>query len=86
LYGISLVEFEARAKAQGGLCAICRRLPIGRGKGDLLVVDHCHGRGHVRGLLCGNCNIAIGLLMDDPVIVDAAAAYLRQAAAMAPGV
>lgn len=64
-------------ETQGGLCAICRLSPVGRGKGDILVVDHCHKRGNVRGLLCGNCNIAIGLLRDDPALVDLAAAYLR---------
>lgn len=78
VYGITLAEFEAMAIGQEGLCAICRLSPVGRGKGDVLVVDHCHKAGHVRSLLCGNCNIAIGLLLDDPAIVDAAAAYLRR--------
>jgi hypothetical protein len=29
-------------------------------------VDHCHTSGKIRGLLCTNCNTAIGLLKDDP--------------------
>ncbi len=30
-----------------------------------------------RGLLCLNCNTAIGMLSDSPDLADAAAAYLR---------
>jgi hypothetical protein len=31
----------------------------------------------VRGLLCNGCNTGIGMLQDNPAIVDMAAAYLR---------
>lgn len=77
VYGIGVDEFEAMAERQNGLCAICELAPVGRGKGDVLVVDHCHKQGHVRSLLCGNCNIAIGLMNDSPEIVVRAAEYLR---------
>lgn len=40
-------------------------------------VDHCHETGRVRGVLCFNCNSAIGKLGDDPDIVRRAAAYLE---------
>lgn len=59
-YGISLERFEAMDEAQGGLCAICRR------GGRRLVVDHCHTSNRVRGLLCQQCNAAVGMLYDDP--------------------
>lgn len=42
----------------GSKCAICRNK-------RKLVVDHCHTNLHVRGLLCSNCNTAIGLLKEN---------------------
>lgn len=59
---------------QQGLCAICKRPPRA---GTGLVLDHCHDSGKLRGLLCSSCNLAIGLLQDDPDQLDAAAQYLR---------
>ncbi|MFJ3233170.1 endonuclease VII domain-containing protein [Streptomyces sp. NPDC086787] len=38
-------------------------------------VDHCHKTGRVRGVLCFNCNSAIGKLGDSPDAVRRAAAY-----------
>jgi hypothetical protein len=75
-YGISLERFGQMIAEQDGRCAICRELPMGRGKGDMLVIDHCHQSGDVRGLLCGHCNIAIGLMSDSPDRLRQAAAYL----------
>lgn len=40
-------------------------------------VDHCHKTGRVRGVLCFNCNSAIGKLGDDPDVVRRAVAYLE---------
>jgi UDP-N-acetyl-D-mannosaminuronic acid transferase (WecB/TagA/CpsF family) len=34
--------------------------------------------GQVRGLLCGKCNSAIGLLGDDPEVIKAAARYVAK--------
>lgn len=44
----------------------------------LLSVDHDHISGHVRGLLCRNCNSAIGLLRDDPELIRRAANYVER--------
>ncbi len=43
-----------------------------------LVIDHCHSTGAIRGLLCSNCNTAIGLLSDNPEIIRKAADYLEK--------
>ncbi len=80
-YGIGMDEYDALLKAQGGGCAICHRSesePTRRGgaKHKHLAVDHCHDTGVVRGLLCTDCNVAIGLLRDSPALCEVAAAYL----------
>lgn len=43
------------AKDRGELCPICHE--------NLAThVDHCHKRGHVRGLICGGCNTLLGVI------------------------
>ncbi len=44
-----------------------------------LMVDHDHTTGEVRGLLCHNCNRAIGLLREDPERLRRAIEYLEGA-------
>ncbi len=41
-----------------------------------LHIDHDHTTGEFRGLLCGNCNVGIGMLKDSPMILAAAIDYL----------
>lgn len=60
LYGISLQEYERRLVKQQGRCAICRRLP----RRLALAVDHDPATGRIRGLLCGRCNTALGVIGD----------------------
>ena len=75
-YGLTMAAFATLLESQGGVCAICQGPPNGPGK--RFHVDHCHDSNKVRGLLCGKCNTAIGLLDDDPVRAESAAAYLRR--------
>jgi len=52
-----LTKKEATTFTLNKECEIC-------GKTDRLIVDHCHTTGVIRGVLCGQCNTAIGLLND----------------------
>lgn len=72
-YGITLEEYECRLNQQGGVCAICS-VPPGE---KVLAVDHCHIGGQVRGLLCDNCNQALGKFRDDVDLLQRAIAYLE---------
>lgn len=65
--------YEKLLKAQNYKCLICGRTANKR----LLSVDHDHKTGQIRGLLCTTCNIGIGHLRDDPILLDKAAMYLR---------
>ena len=74
MYGLSPSDVDALLQQQRGGCAIC-----GAAFGDKLrpCVDHDHGTGHVRGLLCRDCNTGMGILGDDAQRLIAAAAYLH---------
>lgn len=74
-YGITLAQYKSLLNSQNGVCAICKKLCA---TGRALAVDHCHETGHIRGLLCGNCNQAIGKLKDSPANCLVAASYLQQ--------
>lgn len=50
--GITLEEYEHLLELQGGGCGICGAEP----KTRRLDVDHDHGTGEIRGLLCHTCN------------------------------
>ena len=62
-FGITKVEYNELLEKQKGVCALCPATDSGDGRP--LFVDHCHETGRVRGLLCKQCNTAIGLLGDN---------------------
>jgi hypothetical protein len=75
-YGITQEDFNKLFELQKGCCAIC-------GKDDFtqwtLNIDHCHKTGKVRGILCNNCNTAIGALQEDVNILQNAIKYINNA-------
>jgi len=78
-FGITLQDYEGLKAAQQGRCAICgghETVKHQRGLVNQLVVDHDHTTKKIRGLLCSNCNRAIGLLKEDVVVLHNAAKYL----------
>jgi hypothetical protein len=80
-YGISSEDYSNMLTAQYGKCAICgtNESAIRKTSGRVhdLCVDHCHTTGKVRGLLCVNCNVAIGKLKDNPLLMLKAAEYVQ---------
>lgn len=62
--GFTSNDYDALLLKQEGVCAAC-----GQPQKRYLHVDHDHKTGKVRGLLCTNCNAALGLLHDDPAII-----------------
>ena len=80
-YGITLEEYNSILKLQGGCCAICKsREPRSLGNArQSFSVDHCHVSGHIRGLLCNNCNRALGLLGDTVTSIKKAYTYVVEA-------
>ena len=75
-YGIPRADLLRLYEEQGGLCAI--QPPHGFGKRGPFV-DHDHATGVVRGLLCDDCNVALGRAKDDPARLRGAADYLEGA-------
>lgn len=66
-YGLSREATDALSK----MCDIC-------GSTKKLCVDHDHVFGHTRGVLCYNCNVALGHFKDDITILEAAIKYLKE--------
>ncbi|WP_416969170.1 endonuclease domain-containing protein [Streptomyces sp. 4F14] len=82
-YNLTEAQRDEMIAEQKGLCVICLKAPA-------VHVDHYHETGRVRGVLCFNCNSAIGKLGDDPGAVRRAASYLEgiswKPTLVAPGV
>lgn len=80
-YGLTMDQHDELVKKQGGVCAICLKPPS-----RAFDIDHDHaccpgdtscGK-CVRGLLCFNCNSALGKLKDDVESLKRAVAYLSR--------
>lgn len=76
-YGLTVEAWEAMLAAQGSRCPGCG-VAFGLFRGSEPHVDHCHRTGAVRGLLCGQCNKALGLSGDSPKVPRALARYLER--------
>src|SRR5690606_16165725 len=72
-YGLTPDDYDKMFRDQDGACATC-----GLVSDRSLDVDHCHETGRVRGLLCNNCNRALGHAKDDPKVLRRMAEYLER--------
>jgi hypothetical protein len=73
-YGITVEDYNRMFEEQKGICPGCTRH-----QSELnhpLHVDHCHVLGHVRGLLCRDCNNTLGFAKDNPSILKNLINYL----------
>jgi hypothetical protein len=72
-FGLTVQQYDRILERQGGVCALCAASPT---PGISLHVDHDHGTGDIRGLLCVRCNNALGLFREDPALLKRAARYV----------
>ena len=83
--GIKPIQYEFFVKLQGDKCCICgspefaqgQYRGIKTGRRRALSIDHCHETSQFRGLLCNTCNTALGMVQDNPFIVENLLAYLN---------
>ena len=76
-YGISIEEYSMLAARQDNKCATCGK-PAEETHRKRLFVDHCHSTGKIRGLLCQQCNTALGMVNDDISKLSALISYLME--------
>lgn len=61
-YGITFAQKSELLKRQGGKCG---NLNCSVNQGHSWHLDHDHKLGHIRGVLCRGCNMALGNVHDD---------------------
>ncbi len=78
-YGVNSVVIQKLFNKQNNVCAICEEVGFKMNEHvkSPLNVDHCHETGTVRGLLCHNCNRALGLFKDNIDVLQKAINYLK---------
>lgn len=86
-YGLKYEEVKELREEQGHLCAICGEegFMMNKRVKSALNVDHDHKTGEVRGMLCHNCNRALGLFRDSVERLKSAIAYLEGATTIPRG-
>jgi hypothetical protein len=76
-YGITLEDYNNMLKSQNNVCKTCGTSNPGANSDKYFNVDHCHKTGKIRGLLCGQCNIALGLVKDNISVLENLIKYLK---------
>jgi len=70
-YGITKEIYIATLDEQKGSCYACSST-------HKLCIDHDHLTGKVRGILCHNCNVSLGLLKDNKETLEKLIKYLNK--------
>ena len=85
--GVSARDYLGMVTDQCGTCAICGETETASGRTNSIAsprvtrrlnVDHDHVTGQLRALLCLRCNITLGLVRDDSVLLRRIIAYLEE--------
>lgn len=74
-FGMTQEDYDKLLIKQGGVCAICKGPQNIKNRYNLCV-DHCHETKAVRGLLCNDCNIGLGMFKDNKNNLLSAVKYL----------
>jgi hypothetical protein len=86
-YGITVEELNnfvnKHLSKYGMSCEACGKevITVGRvkkPKEKRIVVDHCHKTGKLRGMICDECNKALGMVNDDINILNSLIKYLKK--------
>ncbi len=81
-FGITIEDYERLSAKQGHKCIICEK-PMAELTDTTnrlrpnMSIDHNHKTGEISGILCNNCNVALGLFSENPNILIRAAEYLE---------
>lgn len=75
IVGMTLEKYQQLLDQQNYSCAICNTHESKFKKA--LSLDHDHSTGKARGLLCDNCNRALGYLKESETIVNNLLTYIR---------
>jgi hypothetical protein len=77
-YKMTPEDYYIMLDEQKGVCAICKSSnPKTKNNSDKFCIDHNHITNEIRGLLCSECNSALGQFRDDPNILMSAYEYLN---------
>lgn len=68
-YNMTIEDYQKQFELQQGICAICKEI-------KKLVVDHDHKTNLNRSLLCKRCNSVLGLLEENPNILNSMIDYI----------
>lgn len=77
-FGLTLESYEVLKASQNSKCANKACLAEKSICGRRLAIDHCHATKIVRGLLCNECNTALGLLMENEDKILGILDYIRK--------
>jgi hypothetical protein len=79
-FNLDEAQYDALVARAGGKCEVCgreERTTSTNGHSFLLAIDHDHATLQIRGMLCRQCNTALGCVQDNPALLRKLADYLE---------